>query len=298
MNCQEVESLLLSGAVADGALADHLAQCSACAELAGSIERLERAVRSLPAPPGAAEARQRFAAVLRERQSQPLRIFRLMPGRWAMAASIVLLLGGAGVTWAYLAHQHTRIVASAEAIDDLVEWNLRLAQPDSTDERHKLYADSADGARRTADQAPLTEDDRHAADDLMQTGALLADSQDPLAEADHFSQMADLLVSKMDTTARKSPKALDRLGQTYFLVVDKGICRNLERAEAQGVDTPERQKRMERIIQRNIQLQERLEKFLLKHPNAANHPHLRKALELHRRQARMRKGQQQQQQQP
>jgi hypothetical protein len=223
-----------------------------------------------------------------------------MPARWAVAAAILLLLGGVGIAWAYRSHQGTRMVASAEAIDDLVEWNLRLAQSESTNERHKLYADSAAGVRRTAGEAPFTDDDRVAADDLMQTGALLAESQDPLTEADHFSQMADLLVTKMDTTARKSPKALDRLGQTYFMVVDKGIRQNLERAEAQGVNTPERQKRMERIIQRNIQLQERLEKFLLKHPNAANHPHLRKALELHRRQARGRKGPppQQQQQQP
>lgn len=312
MNCQEVQSLLLEaeaihaasdGAVArddeDAAIAQHLSQCAACGELARKLRRLEQTVRSLPAPLGSEEARVRFEQRLHEMQTavKPAgRILRLARSPWpaaaaAVAAAIVLAIGGG--LWAYHAHQH-KVVASTQTIDDLVEWNLRLAQA-TPDERHKLYADSADGVKQSVGQAPLTEADRKSADELMQTGALLADTQDPLAEADHFSQMADLLVTQMDGPARASPQAMDRLGQTYFLVVDKGIRRNLERAEAAaGFDSPERQKRVDKIIQHSLQLQARLEAFLEKHPAAAR-PQLRKALELHKRHIKARKWQQQQQ---
>jgi hypothetical protein len=125
----------------------------------------------------------------------------------------------------------------------------------------------------------------------MLGGKFLANSADPLADADHFSQVADVLLNRMDHDARKSPKALDQLGQTYYMVVDKGVRRNLARAQAAGaVDSPERQRRIEKIIERNVRLQSKLQALLDQSPDDSK-PQLRKALDLTKKAPRQRRAQ-------
>ena len=313
MNCQEVEQFLMqydgiAGCSApDGVVgrerahagvqsADverHLAECGACAALARKLRRLDEAVRSLPVPPRVETiaARMRFEQKLRSltpaaaatefaetnRPSHRVAFWRSAGSRWAAAAVLLLAIGG-GV-WGYHAHQG-RAVASAEAIDKLVDWNLQLAQNDNAADRERFYRESAQNVKQQVGNAPLSDDDKEVAYALVEDGEFFSKTDDPLAQADRFSHVADLLVTKMGRAARKNPKSLDRLGQSYLSVVDRGIKRNLDRAEAiaGSGDSEEHQKRMEKIIQRNIQLEKRLEALLEEAPPAA-HPPLRKALD-------------------
>ena len=315
MNCQEVEHLLMqydgiAGAVApDGVVGrerehageqmagveSHLAQCKACATLARKLRRLDQAVRSLPVPPRVETiaARMRFEQKLRalapaaaakefaeaNRPSRRIGFWHSTGSRWAAAALLLLAIGGG--TWGYHAYQG-RAVASAEAINQLVDWNLQLAQNGNAADREKFYRESANDVKQKVGSAPLSDDDKEVTDALMLDGEFFSKTEDPLAQADRFSHVADLLVTKMGRAAKKNPKTLDRLGQTYLSVVDRGIRRNLDRAEAiagnGNGDTAEHQKRMERIIQRNIQLEKKLEALLQDSPPAA-HPPLRKALD-------------------
>ncbi len=309
MNCEEArEQLLLlmdsgsddvtapdgvSGRITEHASA-HIRSCAACGELARKLRRLESAVRSLPGPLGSAQARARFETRLasgdfRDRDAAARRgpnvVYRFVRSKLAVAAILLLCLG---VTmWFYIARQN-RAIASAETIDQVAAWNLSLSQIESPDERQRLYDTGASSLRQLVGLAPLDDDDRRIADDLLLSGKFLAGSQDPLADADHFSKLADVLVEQMDRKSGKSPKALNQLGQTYYMVVDKGVHRNLARAQAAGLDSPERQKRLEKIIERNVRLQAKLQNLLDQSPGDSK-PQLRKALDVTKKAPRARK---------
>jgi hypothetical protein len=292
-------------------VAGHVARCASCNRLASKLRRLEKAVRSLPEPPDSTDARLRFAAQLQSldidagsddaadlvpampRLVAPRRravpkssiLWRIADSRLTAAALLMLVVGGS--IWAYH-HRQQQVLASAQTLDKLVVWNLRLTQSVSPAERRKLYAISAESVKQQTGQASLTSADRKDAEALLQNGAFLADNQDPLAEADHFSDVADLLVTKMDFTADKSPEAMDQLSQAYYSVVNQGIQKNLDRAEASGVNTPATQKQMEKIDQRNTVLMSKVQALLDKSPPASRSP-LRKALDLHQQKTQQRK---------
>jgi hypothetical protein len=164
--------------------------------------------------------------------------------------------------WIYVAHEN-RLAASTVAIQQAVDWNLRLSQSDSTTERETLYAKGVDDLQ----QASLSADDRPIADHLLRGGEFLAHNHDPVAQADHFTQVADLLVTRIDRAAHKNSKALRPLGETYLDIMDRGIGRNLDIAAAAA--TPETRHHIERIIQRNLQLQSQLQAILRDRPDAA-----------------------------
>ena len=341
MNCEEVQTLLLQSEMnqaPDGVfvrfsgeaapqvaehVAEHVAHCASCNQLARKLRRLEKAVRSLPEPPDSADARLRFAAQLENLEinavngdvdgevtedntgddvdliPSSLRIsarhrrtarkshvlWRIADSRLTAAALLMLVLGGS--IWAYRFRQQ-QVLASAQTIDKLVVWNLRLTQSDSPAERRKLYAISAESVKQQTGQASLSSNDRKNAEALLQNGAFLADNQDPLAEADHFSEVADLLVTKMDSAADKAPEVMEQLSQTYYSVINQGIQKNLDRAEASGVNTDATQKQLEKIDQHNIVLMSKVEALLEKSP-AISRPQLRQALDLHKRKTQARK---------
>jgi hypothetical protein len=311
MNCEEVQSLLLQSDLiqapdgvfvrfaGDAALspehvAEHVNQCAACSQLARKLRRLEKAVRSLPQPPDSSEAKTQFVNELetivpgfefmqngrapRARGYKAHILWRIADSRLTAAAILLLVIGGS--VWSYHARQ-LKAIAAAQAFQNLVEWNLKLTENQSPVARHKMYAESAEDVRERTVRAPFTAADRKQADVLIKNGAFLADNQDPLAEADHFSDVAELLITKMDAESNSSSQAMDKLSQTYLSVVDKGIHKNLDRAEVAGVQTPAARKQIEKLGQRNMMLQMKVEALLDKDPVAQ--PQLRKALDLHKR---------------
>lgn len=318
MNCQEVESLLLQSEMEktpDGVfvrfagdaareVADHLATCAACSQLARKLRRLEKAVRSLPEPIGMLDSKNAFMDHLqnvvdddeaafdrttdrthvpafthrpyrRRRVVRKTNIFwRVADSRVTAAALVLMVITGSIWTYRYREEQ---VLASAQALNNLVEWNLRLAEHNNKLERQRLYAARAEAERQLAMHAHLNADDRRQADSLIQSGEFLSTNEDPLAEADHFSQIADVLITKMGFIATKAPETLARFSDTYLRVVDDGIHKNLDRAEASGNDTPDTQKQVASIDRRDLLLQLKVEAILEKNP-APSQTQLRKAL--------------------
>jgi 23S rRNA maturation mini-RNase III len=317
MNCLEVQSLLLqsemnqapdgvfvrfSGDAAARGVADHLATCAACNQLARKLRRLEKAVRSLPEPIDMADAKHRFIAKLQGMDLEPTPmpmpaparrrrvvhksniLWRIADSRLTAAALVLLVIGGS--IWTYRVREH-QLIASAQAMNSLVEWNLRLAEAKSTAERKRLYDARAEAEKQLASRAHFNAADRKQANTLIQNVEFLSTNEDPLAEADHFSQVAEVLITKMDSLASKAPETLDRLSDTYYRVVDQGIQQNLDRAAAAGPSTPVAQKQIEAIDQRNAMLQSKVEALLEKNPSASQ-PQLRKALDLQKQKGHQR----------
>jgi hypothetical protein len=311
IHCEEVQTLLLQSDLiqapdgvfvrfsGDAALkpehvAEHVNQCAACCQLARKLRRLEKAVRSLPLPPDSSHAKTQFVNDLetivpgfefmhagprpRARGYKAHILWRIADSRLTAAAILLLVIGGS--VWSYHLRQQ-KALAAAQAFQNLVEWNLKLAENQSPVERHKLFAASAEDVRQRTVHAPFNAADRKQADALIQNGAFLADNQDPLAEADHFSDVAELLITKMDAESSASSEAMEKLSRTYLSVVDKGIHKNLDRAEVAGVQTPATQHQIEKLGQRNMMLQSKVEALLDKTPDPQ--PQLRKALDLHKR---------------
>jgi len=270
MDCEQIQSELLQADdidAPDGVFArceQHVAGCVPCSELVRKLRRLNTTVRSLPEPIEMHAARLRFQNDFADKltaKPQRMRRMVLMPSRLVAVAAMILLTFGIGA-WAYVDHEN-RIAASALAIQKAVDWNLNLSQSDSTDERQVLYAKGAEDLQ----QASVSADDRPIADHLLQGGKFLADNHDPVAQADHFTQVAGLLVSRMDRAAHKNPKALQPLGESYLDVMDRGIHRNLDIAAVSA--SPETLRRIERIIQKNLQMQAQLQAMLRDRPDAA-----------------------------
>lgn len=295
MTCDEVQSLLLqfddgSGAP-DGVFEraeSHAAGCAVCADMVRKLRRLQDAVRSLPEPPqmlnSMLEARLRFerqyadkvrgsaAATAAPRTS---RRSWIGPARWAAAAAILLALGGG--TFAYVYHQQaqSRMLASSQAIDQGLGLNLSISEGESEAEREKLFAVGSQDFRQAIDAGELRGDDREFADRLLEGAKLLTVTPDPLGQADHFTRVADLLVTRMDNAARKNPKALAHLGQAYLNVANRGIHKNLDLAASSEL-TPEERRRLEKIVQRNLVIQAKLQGVVRDNPDQAQ---VRKQLE-------------------
>ena len=108
-----------------------------------------------------------------------------------------------------------------------------------------------------------------------------------LAEAYHFSEVADLLMAKMDAAVSQSDETVGQLSQTYLSVVDTGIEKNIERAAATSVTSPSRVSQLAKIDQRNAYLMNKVEAFIEKNPGSSPPP-LRKAL-AHQKQSSQRR---------
>lgn len=278
MTCEEFQSLILQSDGADsvadtvpdsmaadrvvGAMESHAAGCAACGELVRKLRRLEEAVRSLPEPGDSSAARLRFE----HRYATKLHASRTSTvSRWAAAAILLLAVGGAVGTYLHVEHEH-RAVASSDAIDRAVNFDLSLGQKSET-ERQRIFDE---GKLTLAKEmgTRLLGDTREFADSLIHSAAFLTQHHDPLAQADHYTQVADKLVSRIDASAKRNPKALARLGQDYFNVMDQGVHTNLDiAATAPGnVDSAEYRRKLQKIIQHNLQVQSRLRLALRDHP--------------------------------
>lgn len=270
MTCDEIQLLLLQSddvTAPDrvlGRVGAHVAGCATCGELVRKLRRLNDAVRSLPNPSDMDAARLRFE--YRHAASLGRGPRKSHARRWAVAA--LLLLGVGGGVAAYLHHEtETRAVASSEAIDRAVNFNLTLSRSESIDERQKLFAERISSL--ASDTGRFVDDTREFADNLIRSAKFLTEHHDPLAQADHFTDVADLIVTRMDTTARRNPKALARLGQDYFNVMNQGVHTNLDLAASNTISTAEYRQRLDKIIRHNEQLQAKLQATLRNNPDQA-----------------------------
>jgi hypothetical protein len=259
-------------------VADHVRRCPACGRLGARLARLEEAWRQQPLPAGAEPARAAFLKRLpvRPQSLTPWRhrLPRLTPPRWAVAALVFLTLGLS----AWLLWPSPEVQASADVVEQLIDWDLQLSEAPTPAERTRIYARQAEALKEGLLQAEMQPEERDLAEKLLNTGSWLVEHDDPLDEADRFDEVADWLVQRMQSAqARGDGMALCRFARHYRRVAERGIVANLDRMEEGAVDG-ERQNKLDRLAQRDDGRAEALEGMLTHAPHAA-HKDIRGALE-------------------
>lgn len=182
-------------------LADHVQGCPECSKLARELRRLEDDWRAQPLPAEAEQARIAFLRQLPElRESlKPSRRQLHRNLRWLAAAAILLAVG----PFAYLMiNRPTEAVASSEIVDKLIDLNIALASAAPAD-RKRIYAEREGDLRTSLQSARLRKEDRAIADKCLENGQWIAEHNDPVAEADHLSAIADMLVGRVSAESRR-----------------------------------------------------------------------------------------------
>jgi hypothetical protein len=272
MNCQQAQEMLSQsetpGVSSD--LAGHLAGCSDCRQFAEKLARLEQKWRAMHLPPDADRGRHAFLNSLPQagmpaRDNSHLGSGRWLPSRWAVAASILLLIGLSA--WFFFFPTHAQ---ASDVVERLVDWNLDLTQA-PLEERGSLFSHSAGSLKRDVLQSKLSPEDRELAEQLLAIGTWLVENDDPLAQADRFNDLADHLLDRLDkASAKTDAKEAKRMAKHFRRVAQVGVGGNLERAEASGAQRDDKaHTRLERIRQRDARRAEKLAALLAIAPDAS-----------------------------
>jgi hypothetical protein len=269
MMCAQAKQWLLQAELprelkdAPADVAAHLRDCAECQRLVEQLQVIEREWREQPLPASAAEAREDFLRIHGDEAPRPSEVRRrFVAPRWLVAACLIVAVG---VTGWFMA-QPQKAHADSDVIDRLIDWNLQLSDAGEA-ERRELFAGQVEFLR--ADSAKLPDEDRAFAESLIRNGEFLASNPEPLETADRFAVLADQLVERLDhAAARNDPKASAKLARQYMHVANRGVKPKLERAARQAAADEARQRRLDKIAQREAnqfaklaRMQERLEKM-------------------------------------
>lgn len=232
-------------------VAEHLAACPACREVAAQIHQLETDWRSLPLPANLQAAKQRVLARAAEPAGRaaeiaPLRLItkRNKLVRWCMAAAALLAIG----VGMYLALPDSEAQASGDVVDRLVDWNNELCEL-PLGERGKIFQASAEKMRAAAASPELSADDRDLAKTLLDNAEWLSKNADPLAGIARISAVADKLLAQIRRTAKGGKKS--KLGKyaRHFAKVDRTIQDSLERAGFATTQSPQQLVQLQALAQ-------------------------------------------------
>jgi len=286
MDCPKVQGWLLQSDLPEaGAMpadvSGHLAGCADCRGLAERLRRLEAAARALPAPPGAEAAKkaflERLAAPAAARPAAGRTLARRVL-RWSAAAAAVVLLATAIGLW-LLSPGGTQTAEASTALDQLVDWNIEIADAGSPADRSWLYSAKVGEMKRLAGEGRLSAEDRDLAGALLENGERLSRDSDPVANAEGFTDVAAALVQHMGKAAKRGDaRRLKGLTGCYSRVLQRGINARLEKLEAAGA-APDRDRKLDRLIRRHAELREQLTALLKEVPDASD-KEIRRALAL------------------
>ena len=247
---------------------EHVRACPECRRLLQKLVRLGEDWRALPSPPGLEAAQRRMlkkAAAVPPRSLPRRSGFRYV-GAWAAAAAI-LIAAGIGIWFAIKPNPPPK----SNVIDQLIAWNLDLSQVRDKNERQRLFQARHDSIITEVQSSPLGDEEKQLAGKLLDTAAWLTENDDPLDEADRFSELADDMVERLQA----APNAdAGQLAKRYTDMAKTGINANMERLPQVPAD---RALKLEKLIQHEQKRAEQLS-ATLKHAPAAARPELRNAL--------------------
>jgi hypothetical protein len=285
MDCQKAQEWLLQSDLAEAAPADvaaHLTTCEACRQTAERLRRLEQSVRDLPPAGGEEAAREAFLRNLRFKAASPARRRAEAPSRrrllpWLAAAAAVVMLA-CGLTMFLPGSGGPPTTEAATVLDNLVDWNIELADADTVADRQQLYAAHASELQQMARECTLAPDAHELADCLLQNSAHLTRQNDPLQEAEGFADVATVLVRHIRTaTARSDARSVQQLTHYYSRVAQCGINANVGKIKP-GACTVERNRQLQKLQRRHIELRDQLKALLAKSPEASS-KEIRRALD-------------------
>jgi hypothetical protein len=278
MTCQAIQDQILMSddpKALSSDVAAHVATCPACAEFARRAVVIEAAGGRLATPiDSEAAKRQMLRRVRAERSaaSRPvvLRIFA-RPVWGLVAAMLVIGIG--------LGFYASRTTEGAVVVDQLVDWNLEMADAKAPADREQLYMSRASALDSAVRRASLESEDRQLAMSLLEHGAWLVKHNDPVDEAERFSELADQLVVRLDrAAAADDQKAMQRLGRDCERLIQRGVHARLQKIRNQHLPPSDMAKRLERLTKRQGERERRIANMAQNHPNAAL-KRLRKSME-------------------
>jgi hypothetical protein len=283
MNCQEAQDEILTSddpAEIDAAseLGRHVASCAVCQAMVGQLVRLEAAARQMPTP-GSQAAREFVKAKVRSTANHRQRPLFLRPA-WLTAAAAMLLIGVGISYWT-----HRTIEQNTTVVEELIDWDVSLAEAPGADERQQIYTAQAPAMQRAVQRASLNDEDRRLATTLLEHGAWLSKNADPVERAERYCDLSDLVVARMGSAAAASDAgAVQRLGARYGKL-QKGLGLHLDSIHAVA-DVGVNQKRLERIAKRSAEQEQRLQMLAERAEQRATQKALKRALEQSRRPAK------------
>jgi hypothetical protein len=270
MDCREIQDWLLEwgptppeGIPAEAA--EHLRTCPQCGALAAEVAQLDQAVRDLPDAPQAQQAKQRFLQRIQAGPALPASrgggriVGRIIRWQYA-AAAMVLLAAGAGL-WILLAGAGSDAQA-ATVVERLVDWNLELASMPTIEERKGLYAAQAGKLEQLVAKTAPNSEDGALARTLLRTGAGFCGSSDPLADAEIFCSVADVLAPQVAPAGKPNAKVIKRRTNLSARIEQKGVVQRLEKMESAAKPVGERAKRLEKVVHHNAKYQAHLTSLL------------------------------------
>ncbi len=205
LTCPHVRDLLAeSPRSRDAGVVAHLARCAACRAVVAEWRAVDATVRARPTPASALAARDAFLERLSPvtpRRRQPARRTRWV--EWAVAAS--LFVGIAAAT--FLLSEPREVAAKPKLVEELVEWNLTLAEADTRETRETLVRDRLPAFRLAVRDTDLSARDRQLANRLIAEGEWQAANDDPLNAAERLHGLADEMLTLADEAEPASERS-------------------------------------------------------------------------------------------
>jgi hypothetical protein len=275
MDCTQAQhELLAADDLASGSLsadlADHLKSCAACAEMVARIRSVESAARDLPIV-NSPHIRDAFLKSLWRSPATANKKALGLHFNWrAMSAAAVLILAIGSVFWLLRSKESNRPIAADNTVDHLLDWNLKIADADSAETRANLFNAQFTTFKTQIDQIALPADQEQIAVKLLENGSWLSSHPDPLAGAEHFDEVANLVLDQLHAaTTKDEPKTVERLSKQYNRLATHGFGPQLKRARTTHLDKPERKKRYDRLLTRREERNLRVQQILEASPNAS-----------------------------
>ena len=326
MKCKSVQNWLLQVDTLDVKdwprnMNRHLKRCDVCAKIAHKLYKLEEAWRHQPVPASCEQAKAAFldklstheeaqGPAVREKPSKRAKRGKAKlpvkpaarswhPYRWASVAA-ALFIGI--ITLGLLMPGQTR--ASDDLVERLVEWDLKLANTEDLTERKRILQDEEPEFKRELLIAPLSEEDHKLAEVLLDDAEKLAQTSDPVVEADIVVDIANKLLSRAESAVdHGNEKEIERCGKYYGRFYDHGYVHMKSRVEKlnlperkggfdkagidkgfkgsfeKGFDHSANQKRLEKIFQHGPEssrpdLHKRIEGLGKKEVSTGQQPHI------------------------
>lgn len=273
MSCSHAKEWLLQAALPEelGAappdVAAHVRACTNCQRLIQKLTRMERAWRDESLPESAETAREMFLSAQSISPAQPAaRSKSMVLVRWAVVASVMLCI----TLSAFFMSSPQKAHAEPDVIEKLVDWNLELSESTTPAERERLYSEKIESFKSDLAKSTLSDEDRNFAESLLENGRFLTSSTEPLEEADRFNVLADQIVDRTQSAAKRSDAAAAKKNATqYTRIAATGIDAKLEREMAKAAKAARAdeafQRKMEKLQAREAN---RLQKLEVIHKNA------------------------------
>ncbi|HEV3384305.1 MAG TPA: hypothetical protein VG097_05785 [Gemmata sp.] len=191
-------------------------------------------------------------------------------GRWTAAAVLACVAFGLSVFAFLMLSPAREAEAGPEVVEQLVGWNLDIAQAQTHDERRSIFDTRAESMKGLLKTSRLSQEDRELGQSLVDNGAWLTDNDDPMAEAERFGEIADKLLARLDTaTGTNDNKRIIKYADSYSRLTEFGVSMNLERAMAKLPHDPKRKNKIDHLIAGDASRARKLDDMLERHPDSS-----------------------------